>query len=116
MEKMFHYTVFGISNPKHRNIGLSMTWHPRTPHKCPFTVEVGSRVDGDHANAVLSAVGYNLRLVLKWLRHLLHKILVAILAARRPDTVLIRLLNGQLIRDSALKYFCADPPPQPTNY
>jgi IS5 family transposase len=34
--------------------------------------------DGDHANAVLTATGYNLRLVLKWLRILLPKILVAI--------------------------------------
>ena len=36
---------------------------------------------GDQANAVLTAVGYNLRLVLKWLRALLRKILEAILAA-----------------------------------
>jgi IS5 family transposase len=35
--------------------------------------------DGDAANATLSAVGYNLRLVLAWLRMLLRFILVAIL-------------------------------------
>ena len=29
--------------------------------------------DGDHINAVMSAVGYNLRLILKWLRKLLRK-------------------------------------------
>ena len=34
--------------------------------------------DGDHANAVLTATGHNLRLVLKWLRALLRRILNAI--------------------------------------
>jgi len=34
---------------------------------------------GDHNNAVLSAIGHNLRLVLKWLSHLLCLILAAIL-------------------------------------
>ena len=34
---------------------------------------------GDAANVVLSAVGYNLRLVLKWLRAFLRLILLAIL-------------------------------------
>ncbi len=43
--------------------------------------------DGDHANAVLTAVGYNLRLVLKWLNALWHKFLAAILTALRPETV-----------------------------
>jgi transposase, IS5 family len=33
---------------------------------------------GDAANAILSAVGYNLRLVLAWLRMILHAILVAL--------------------------------------
>ena len=36
--------------------------------------------DGDAANAVLSAVGYNLRLVLAWLRMLLRLILIALFA------------------------------------
>ncbi len=36
---------------------------------------------GDQINAVMSAVGYNLRLILKWLRGLLRKILAAFLAA-----------------------------------
>ena len=36
--------------------------------------------DGDHANAVLTATGYNLRLVLKWLRTLLRRFLEAIRA------------------------------------
>lgn len=36
---------------------------------------------GDRANAVLTAVGYNFRLILTWLRLLLHKILNALLAA-----------------------------------
>lgn len=37
--------------------------------------------DGDAANAVLSAVGHNLRRILAWLKKLLHLILTAILAA-----------------------------------
>jgi IS5 family transposase len=36
---------------------------------------------GDQINAVMSAVGYNLRLILKWLRTLLRKIIAAICAA-----------------------------------
>jgi len=39
---------------------------------------------GDQINAVMSAVGYNLRLILKWLRELLCKIIAAILAAFAP--------------------------------
>ena len=34
---------------------------------------------GDQINAVMSAVGYNLRLILKWLRKLLRLIIAAIL-------------------------------------
>ena len=34
--------------------------------------------EGDHINAVMSAIGYNLRLILKWLRKLLHIIIAAI--------------------------------------
>jgi len=41
--------------------------------------------DGDHANAVLTAVGYNFRLILNWLRLLLRRILKAILAALNPQ-------------------------------
>ncbi len=36
---------------------------------------------GDQINAVMSAVGYNLRLILKWLRKLLRKIIAAIWVA-----------------------------------
>ena len=39
---------------------------------------------GDQINAVMSAVGYNLRLILKWLKKLLRQILAAILAAICP--------------------------------
>ncbi|MEJ2121349.1 MAG: IS5/IS1182 family transposase, partial [Alphaproteobacteria bacterium] len=39
---------------------------------------------GDHANAVLSAVGYNFRLILKWLRVLLRLILAALFATIGP--------------------------------
>ena len=42
---------------------------------------------GDQANAVLTAVGYNLRLILNWLRALLRKILEAILAALGPPPI-----------------------------
>jgi len=35
---------------------------------------------GDQINAVMSAVGYNIRLILRWLKHLLRKILVRIIA------------------------------------
>ena len=38
---------------------------------------------GDHINAVMSAVGYNLRLILRWLREFLRKILTAILLKRQ---------------------------------
>ena len=44
---------------------------------------------GDHANAVLSAVGYNLRLILAWLRQLLRLILIAIRdATSQPSAVM----------------------------
>ena len=39
---------------------------------------------GDQINAVMSAVGYNLRLILKWLRHILCNIIAAIWAAIAP--------------------------------
>jgi len=39
---------------------------------------------GDQANAVLTAVGYNLRLILNWPRVLLRKILEVLLAALSP--------------------------------
>jgi len=44
--------------------------------------------DGDQINAVMSAVGYNLRLILKWLRKLLRKIIAAILLAMIPFSTL----------------------------
>ncbi len=44
--------------------------------------------DGDQINAVMSAVGYNLRLILKWLRKLLRKIIAAIWAAIIPTSAL----------------------------
>jgi transposase, IS5 family len=43
---------------------------------------------GDHANAVLTAAGYNFRLILNWLRLLLRKILRAVLAALAPGAAL----------------------------
>ena len=39
---------------------------------------------GDQINAVMSAVGYNFRLILKWLRNLLTQIIAAILGAINP--------------------------------
>ena len=43
---------------------------------------------GDQINAVMSAVGYNLRLILKWLRKLLRKIIAAIWGAINPFSTL----------------------------
>ncbi len=43
---------------------------------------------GDHINAVLSAVGHNLRLILNWLRLLLRLILATILADLKPKLAL----------------------------
>ena len=37
--------------------------------------------NGDHINAVMSAVGYNFRLILKWFRALLCKFIATISAA-----------------------------------
>ena len=44
--------------------------------------------DGDQINAVMSAVGYNLRLILKWLRKLWRQIIAAIAAAMKPLSAL----------------------------
>jgi IS5 family transposase len=44
--------------------------------------------NGDHATAVLTAVGYNFRLILKWLRALLRLILNALFALLVPDPAL----------------------------
>ena len=44
--------------------------------------------DGDRINAVMSAVGYNLRLILKWLRKLLRQIIAAIWTAITPPSAL----------------------------
>ena len=41
---------------------------------------------GDANNAILAAVGYDFRLLIKWLRILLYLVLVAILAPPRPAT------------------------------
>ena len=43
---------------------------------------------GDHANAVLTAAGHNFRLVLKWLRQLLRKIIAALKAIIWPSQAL----------------------------
>ncbi len=43
---------------------------------------------GDQINAVMSGVGYNFRLILKWIRLLLCKIIAAIVAAMNPLSAL----------------------------
>ena len=43
---------------------------------------------GDQINAIMSAVGYNLRLILKWLRKLLRNIIAAIRAPMTPPSPL----------------------------
>jgi IS5 family transposase len=45
---------------------------------------------GDHINAVMTAAGYNLRLILKWLRGILCKILLAIRASISPQSLTIQ--------------------------
>ena len=44
--------------------------------------------NGDQINAVMSAVGYNFRLILKWLRALLCKIIATMWAAIMPASAL----------------------------
>jgi IS5 family transposase len=51
--------------------------------------------DGDAANAILTAVGHNLRLVLTWLRILLRLILDALFAPSHPKSRSKWILNGQ---------------------
>jgi transposase, IS5 family len=60
---------------------------------------------GDAANAILSAVGYNFRRILAWLRVLLRRFLVAILRLLIADQRSTLLLNGRLssLRHSRLK-------------
>jgi hypothetical protein len=52
---------------------------------------------GDAANVILTAVGYNLRLVLAWLRIILRVILLALLQTFTFGQPLNRRLNGRLI-------------------
>lgn len=44
--------------------------------------------NGDQVNAVMSAVGYNMRLILKWLKALLRKIIAALWAPMMPFSAL----------------------------
>src|SRR5215470_15505509 len=53
---------------------------------------------GDAANVILSAVGYNLRLVLAWLRIILRVILLALLRPSQFGQHSNRLLNGRLFK------------------
>ena len=43
---------------------------------------------GDQINAMMSAVGYNMRLILKWLRNLLAKIIAAIMTMTRANSMM----------------------------
>ena len=52
--------------------------------------------EGDAANAVLTAVGHNLRLVLAWLRILLRLILLALCRAFAIQPASVQLVNGRL--------------------
>jgi transposase, IS5 family len=53
--------------------------------------------DGDAANAILTAVGYNFRLLLAWLRALLCLILIAIRRSVPIQSALNRLFNDRLL-------------------
>ena len=44
--------------------------------------------DGDAANTILTAVGYNFRRILAWLRAILRKIMIAILRAFMTQSAL----------------------------
>jgi IS5 family transposase len=59
--------VIGHLKAEHR-MGRNYLWYRR----------------GDAANAVLSAVGYNFRGLIRWLRLLLCQILVALMATLQP--------------------------------
>ncbi len=61
---------------------------------------------GDHANAVLSAVGHNLRLILRWLRLLLCKIHAALKAAIAAIVASIGLLIPPIRLPLAVKSAC----------
>jgi len=62
--------------------------------------------DGDAANAILSAVGHNLRLVLAWLRMILRFILVALFQAFTHSN---QLLNGRLQKCQSCQHGCREP-------
>ncbi len=62
---------------------------PRT-HLGRLIRDIRRKTDGDHANAILTATGYNFRLILKWLRALLRLILHALFAALWPRSALKR--------------------------
>ena len=62
--------VIGHLKAEHR-MGRNYLWHRR----------------GDAANAVLAAVGYNFRRLIRWLRLLLCQILIALTAALQPVPV-----------------------------
>lgn len=53
--------------------------------------------DGDAANAILTAVGHNFRLLLAWLRALLCLILIAIRRSVPIQSALNRLFNDRLL-------------------
>jgi IS5 family transposase len=54
--------------------------------------------EGDAANVILTAVGYNLRLVFTWLSRLLRLILLALCPAISVAPAANGLLNGRLVR------------------
>ena len=62
--------VIGHLKAEHR-MGRNYLWHRR----------------GDAANAILAAVGYNFRRLIRWLRLLLRRILIALLAMLQPVPV-----------------------------
>ena len=78
------------SRSLHRKIKLSEQWDRRTAYctsRAPAARRWAARSSrvmgraGDAANVILTAVGYNLRLVLAWLRAFLRVILHALIRA-----------------------------------
>jgi IS5 family transposase len=67
---------------------------------------------GDAANVILTAVGYNLRLVLAWLRMILRLLALLQIFAIQPQPS-NRLLNGRLSRFARLGIFKRASPHSP---
>jgi len=76
----------GTLHDRHVNVEEAVIGHCKTDGHLDRNFLKG--LLGDQINAVMSSVGYNLRLIPKWLRKLLCKIIAAIWAAMMPGAAL----------------------------